>query len=125
MSALEPDTFFLCVCSAHCARNLVKRSFPENLQREFFSGLVPTESLCTQDSFWSNCLETNRISDFRNLNFWVISRHYITLYVIETLSSPKKVWFSENLVSENMSWFPQSLSQKKILVSVSENLVSG
>ena len=48
----EPDTFFL-----EAAREIsekwnffVNRSVPENFQRENFSGLVPTESLRTQDS---------------------------------------------------------------------------
>ena len=48
----EPDTFFL-----EAAREIsekwnffVKRSVPENFQRENFSGQVPTESLRTQDS---------------------------------------------------------------------------
>ena len=48
----EPDTFFL-----EAAREIsekwnffVKRSVPENFQRENFSGPVPTESLRTQDS---------------------------------------------------------------------------
>ena len=48
----EPDTFFL-----EAAREIsekwnffVKRSVPENFQRENFPGQVPTESLRTQDS---------------------------------------------------------------------------
>ena len=48
----EPDTFFL-----EAAREIsekwnffVNRSVPENFQREIFLGLVPTESLHTQDS---------------------------------------------------------------------------
>ena len=48
----EPDTFFL-----EAAREIsekwnffVKCSVPENFQRENFSGLLPTESLRTQDS---------------------------------------------------------------------------
>ena len=48
----EPDIFFL-----EAAREIsekwnffVKRSVPENFQREIFSGQVPTEALRTQDS---------------------------------------------------------------------------
>ena len=66
----------------------------------------------------------------------MISMHYITLYVKEILSSPKKVSVSENLVSEKKFRFrlQKNLVSEKSLgfgkfgfgkkVSVSENLVS-
>ena len=47
----RPTSFF-CLCT-EIGENMfffVKRSVPENFQRENFSGQVPTESLRTQDS---------------------------------------------------------------------------
>ena len=48
----EPDTYFLHGDTEISEKwNLfVNRSVPENFQQEHFSGLVPTESLRTQDS---------------------------------------------------------------------------
>ena len=48
----EPDTFFLFEDTEISEKGnfFVKRSVPENFQRENFSGQVPTESLRTQDS---------------------------------------------------------------------------
>ena len=48
----EPDTFFLCVCTeiGEKVDLFVKCSVPGNFQQENFGGLVPTESLRTQDS---------------------------------------------------------------------------
>ena len=50
--AHEPATLFYCVCTEIHKKVIfwVKRSIPENFQRENFSGQVPTESLRTQDS---------------------------------------------------------------------------
>ena len=45
------NIFFICVHGNSRKSDLeVKRSVPENFQRENFSGQVPTESLRTQDS---------------------------------------------------------------------------
>ena len=48
----EPDTVFLFEDTEISEKwnFFVKRSVPENFLRENFSGQVPTESLCTQDS---------------------------------------------------------------------------
>ena len=48
----EPDTFFLFEDTEISEKwnFLVNRSVPENFQRANFSGLVPSESLRTQDS---------------------------------------------------------------------------
>ena len=48
----EPDTFFLQAAREISEKQnfFVNRSVPENFQREFSLGHVPTESLCTQDS---------------------------------------------------------------------------
>ena len=48
----EPDTFFLFEDTEISEKwnFLINRSVPENFQRENFSGLLPTESLHTQDS---------------------------------------------------------------------------
>ena len=52
LNAHEPATFFYCWDTE--IRKIVifwvKRSVPENFQRENFPGQVPTESLRTQDS---------------------------------------------------------------------------
>ena len=48
----RPATFFFCQDTAIREKVIfwVKRSVPENFQRENFSGLIPKESLRTQNS---------------------------------------------------------------------------